>query len=286
LYDLCVVGAEATDRVRAWKPKVPGISEVFHARFARYAYPAHAHSTWTLLIVDDGMVRYDLDRHPHGSDTSKVTVLPPHVVHDGRPATSGGFRKRVLYLDDDLFGERLIGPSVDQPVIVDPLLRGRISTMHRVLGRADDALEGESRLAFIVERLRRHLRRHLRGRPGDRWSQADNGNSVAEQLRALLDMHLLETVTLASAGERIGASPAHLVRSFTQTFGVAPHAYQLGRRIEVARQWLLDGRSAAEVAVGVGFHDQSHFTRHFKRHVGTTPGRYAADPRRLEIRRP
>jgi AraC-like DNA-binding protein len=227
-----------------------------------------------LLLVDDGGIRCALDRHPHGSDQSTVGVLPPHVVHDGRPATSRGFRKRVLYLSDSLFGERLIGPAVDQPGIADPLLRRRISTVHEVLDRTDSALEAESRLAFIVERLRRHLR----DRTDDReWSPA--GSTLAEQLRALLDTHLLETWTLASASEQLAASPAHLVRSFSRTFGVAPHAFQLGRRIEVARQWLLDGRPVTEVAVAAGFHDQSHFTRHFKRHVGTTPGRYATDPR-------
>lgn len=35
------------------------------------------------------------------------------------------------------------------------------------------------------------------------------------------------------------------------------------------------GRPAAEVAAEAGFYDQSHFTRHFKCVVGTTPGRYA-----------
>ncbi|WP_241777546.1 helix-turn-helix domain-containing protein, partial [Streptomyces sp. CT34] len=41
------------------------------------------------------------------------------------------------------------------------------------------------------------------------------------------------------------------------------------------RRLLLDGRPPAEVATAVGFHDQSHLTRHFKRHLGITPGRYA-----------
>jgi AraC-like DNA-binding protein len=251
---------------------VPGVSEVLHARFSEYAYPAHAHGTWTLFIVDDGAIRYDLDRRPRGSDPSMVTMLPPHVVHNGRPATSQGFRERVLYLDGDVFGEHLIGAAVDRPVIPDPSLRRRLSRVHDLLECADDALEAESRLGFVIERIRGHLddRAHHQ-----EWVRA---GVLAEQLRALLDAHLLETLTLAAAGRRLGASPAHLVRSFTRTFGVAPHAYRLGRRIEFARQRLLEGQPVADVAISAGFYDQSHFTRHFKRHVGTTPGRYAATP--------
>ena len=256
---------------------MPGVTEVFHARFVDHAYPAHAHSTWTLFIVDDGAIRYDLDRHPHGSDPSMVTLLPPHVVHDGRPATGRGFRKRVLYLDGGVFGEHLIGSAVDRPIIDDPLLRRRISAVHELLDCADDAFEAESRLAFVIETVRAHLN----GRSDDHhWGRS---RPLAEQLRALLDAHVLETLTLAAAGRLLGASPAHLVRSFTQTFGLAPHAYRLGRRIEIARQQLLDGQPPADVAVSIGFYDQSHFTRHFKRHVGTTPARYAARPRATPI---
>lgn len=252
---------------------MPGVSEVFHARYASYAYPAHAHGTWTLFIVDEGAVRYDLDRHPHGSDPSMVTRLPPHVAHDGRPATSRGYRMRVLYLDGAVLGEHLIGSAVDRPIIPDPSLRPSLAAVHELLGCADDALEAESRLAFVIERLRGHLRdridHHERGRSG----------ALAEELRALLDARVVETLTLAAAGRQLGASPAHLVRCFTRTFGLAPHAYRIGRRIEIARLQLLDGRPVADVALSVGFYDQSHFTRHFKRLVGTTPGRYISNRR-------
>jgi AraC-like DNA-binding protein len=269
LYDFCVVHPHPPDHVRAWRPPVPGVSEVFHASFPDHAYPAHAHGTWTLFLVDDGVVSYDLDRHPHGSTPAVVTVLPPHVVHDGRAATSRGFRKRVIYLEAGVLGERLIGPAVDQPLITDRALRERLSAAHHLLRDPDDAFEAEARLAFIVERLSAHL--HARaahdGHPP--------GNSLAEQLRALLDARITEPVTLASAGRALGVGAAHLVRTFTRTFGIPPHAYVLGRRVELARARLLDGQPPADVAAHVGFYDQSHFTRHFKRHVGTTPGRYA-----------
>ena len=39
------------ESVRAWRPAVPGVAEVFHARFVSHAYPVHTHDTWTLLIV-------------------------------------------------------------------------------------------------------------------------------------------------------------------------------------------------------------------------------------------
>jgi AraC-like DNA-binding protein len=78
---------------------------------------------------------------------------------------------------------------------------------------------------------------------------------------------------LDQASATLHAHPAHLVRTFTGEFGMPPQRLT-GRRIERARRLLLDGMRPADVAVTVGFHDQSHVHRHFKRMLATTPARY------------
>ena len=88
------------ESVRAWHPAVPMVREVLHASFDRHAYPAHTHGEWTVLLIDAGAVVYTLDRTEHHAVPSAITILPPHVPHDGRSAIDGtSFRKRVLYLD-------------------------------------------------------------------------------------------------------------------------------------------------------------------------------------------
>jgi AraC-like DNA-binding protein len=69
------------------------------------------------------------------------------------------------------------------------------------------------------------------------------------------------------------------VRSFARAYGVSPHAYLVGRRVELARKLLLAGASPADTAVGAGFYDQAHLTRHFRRHTSVTPGAYARSGR-------
>ncbi len=256
--------------VRAWKPAVPGVHEVFHARFVDHVYPPHTHEAWTVFIVDEGAVRYDLEKRHHGVAGATVTVLPPHVVHDGRAGVAAGYRKRVLYLGTEVLDEALIGPTVDRPDVEDPRIIRSIAALHDTLQDPRESLEAETALAVAAERLARHL-----GDPAPNHPDRAE-DEVAEEFRALLDEHRFDPITLAEAGKLLRVSPGHLVRSFTRAFGIAPHRYLIARRIDAARTRLLEGEPVAQVATGVGFYDQAHLTRHFRRHVGTTPARFAS----------
>jgi AraC-like DNA-binding protein len=263
-----VAAAPPQRTVSAWRPRVPGVLEVFHAHFVEYAYPMHVHDSWTLLIVDDGAVRYDLDRHERGTPHDTVTLLPPHVPHNGSPATPGGFRKRVLYLDSTHLGDELIGAAVDRPDLRDPLLRLRVGQLHGALTRSGEELEAASRLALVAERLRTRLGATDVLRP------ARVDPPLARRLRELLDERLVEGIALGEAAGLVHAHPAHLVRAFSAAFGMAPHQYLTARRVERARRLLLAGQSPGAVAAATGFYDQAHLTRHFKKLVGVPPGRY------------
>ncbi len=245
---------------------MPGITEVLHARFVEHAYPLHTHDTWTLLLVDSGAVHYDLGRTPHDTG-SLVTLLPPHVPHDGRSLTPSGFRKRVLYLDATALPAGVTGRAADAPELPDPRLVTAVRELHGRLLDGRDALDVQSRAAVLLEAVDAHLRRTPPRRVRD--------VPLARRLRSLLDEHVVEGFPLAAAAAELGASSAHLVRTFTREVGMPPHAYLTARRVDLARRLLLTGVRPAEAAALAGFHDQSHLTRHFRRVLGTTPGRFA-----------
>jgi AraC-like DNA-binding protein len=268
LYDPAMVASAGTQFTRAWKPPIRGLREVFHATFASHAYPPHTHDVWTVFIVDAGAIRYALDGRAHGAGQARVTVLPPHVVHDGRPATDAGFRKRVLYLETSLLGEHLIGPAVDRPIVADIGLRSDVAALHDALVCAEDLLDAETRLADVTDRIARSFGGAAPEPP------AESGPVLAEHLRGWFDQHLFESVTIEAAAREIGATPTQLSRAFSAVFGITPHAYVIGRRLEAARDRILAGQALADVAAEVGFCDQAHLSRRFSRFLGTTPGRY------------
>ncbi|MCD2106711.1 AraC family transcriptional regulator [Rhodococcus erythropolis] len=258
-------------QISAWAPGLEGITEVFHADFVGHAYPKHTHDQWSLMLVDRGTIAYDLDHRAHGAAPEIVTLLPPGIAHDGVPVTEAGFRQRILYLETSVLGEDLVGRAVDCPEIRDPLLRHRIDQLHSALGPHGESLEAESRLGFIGERLNEILSPHA-----DRVRHTPTVDErVANQLRELLDARLTAGITMREASSILQRNPTYLIKNFTTHYGLPPHKYVTGRRIDLARRAILAGRELADVAVDVGFHDQAHLSRHFVKHVGAPPGRYA-----------
>ena len=256
------------ERVRAWRPDVPGVGEVLHAHFTEHAYPAHTHDLWTVLLVDTGGVSYELERRPLDAPAGSVTLLPPHVPHDGRAVAPTGFDKRVIYLDERWLPLGLTGAAVAGPTLDDGELVRSVAALHGALVRPGDELEAETRLAMISERMVAHL---------DRSSDVPRGGRrprLARLVRELLDRDLCDVPTLESLAADLDAHPTQLVRAFGREYGLPPHRYVTGRRVDRARALLLDGMPAAEVATTVGFHDQAHLIRHFRRTLGVTPGAY------------
>lgn len=123
-----------------------------------HAYPAHTHDSWTVLLIDEGCVAYDLVRHPRTAPERRVSPLPLHVAHDGRSASPGEvFRKRVLYLDAAWLPESVTGHAVDHPVLPGTVARALTAELHGVLARPEETWQAESLLLGLRDVLDDHV---------------------------------------------------------------------------------------------------------------------------------
>lgn len=92
--------------------------------------------------------------------------------------------------------------------------------------------------------------------------------------------HLGDKVTLADMAAAARLSRMHFAALFLRATGLRPHEYLLRQRVAVARELLLSTElPIVEVALGVGFQTQAHFTTVFKRVTGSTPARWRGERR-------
>jgi AraC family transcriptional regulator len=83
---------------------------------------------------------------------------------------------------------------------------------------------------------------------------------------------LSQNLSLAEMADQLNMSQYHFCRLFKQSTGSSPYQYLLQQRVEWAKQLLIEGKmSIVDVAIAVGFSDQSQLSYHVKRRLGITP---------------
>lgn len=99
-----------------------------------------------------------------------------------------------------------------------------------------------------------------------------------QQMKQVIDFilsHLHDQLSLHVLAQHIGLSSYHFARLFRRTTGESPHQFVLQKRLETAQHLLKKtDLSLSQIALDVGFPNQSHFTQVFKQRMGLTPLRY------------
>jgi AraC family transcriptional regulator len=138
-------------------------------------------------------------------------------------------------------------------------------------GAALDGMYGEALSTALAVHLLREYgaavprpKRRCGGLPHEKLVRA------VEYIRDQLNADL----TVSGIAQAVSMSPDHFTKLFKSSTGQTPHEYVVESRVRKAKELLTTGKfSISEAAFHVGFVDQSHLTRHFKRVFGLPPKR-------------
>ena len=209
-----------------------------------------------VLVVEDklkmaGLIRRGLVEDGHGADIA-ATGEDALWMAEAHPYDAIVLDVMLPGLSGFETCRRLRNAGVWSPVL---MLTSRDSVEDRVSGLdagADDYLTKPFSFAELLARLRALGRRGSVERP----TALEVG-----------DLRLDPATRKAwRGGEEIGLSPKEFARLLR---------FQRALRLAAERP----GIAWAVVAARAGYSDQAHFTRHFKRHVGATPARFARSAR-------
>ncbi len=243
-----------------------------HPHFAR-----HAHATYALGVVRWGANRFRYRGAFHTAGAGALCTVTPDEAHAVEPAGDEGFAYLCLYPPVELMrlaaesvgGRRLTRTLALPPVIEDAEAAQLICALFEAEAAGAPRLAREAQLLALLARV---VVRHATA-PVVPGTKAPPTTALA-RARDYLAAHYSENVSLTRLATTAGLDPFALLRGFSRAYGLPPHSWLLQERVRRAQVLLRTGLSPAEVAAEVGFTDQSHLTRHFKRILGITPGRY------------
>ena len=103
---------------------------------------------------------------------------------------------------------------------------------------------------------------------------------MVRRVREHIENNIDQRITVEGLAKLVNLSVSYFVRSFKQSVGNTPHDYLMRRRLERTME-LLAGTDLplSEIALAVGFSDQSHCARRFRQHLGMSPREYRRAPR-------
>ncbi len=261
----------------ARSPALPMV-EMRLADHSSACYGTHSHDEISFGVIDAGRARYQNQQHNHSIGTTTTVMMNPGDAHSCNP-DNGEWSYRMLFIDAHWIGElqaeifQCQGQdylSFPGPLDTDIQSFNTFNELFSGLQQPDEGIAESLLLDYLALRfanvapLQKEFHKELQ----------KTDPSGVRQVREMIMDQLDTNLSLDSFSTETGLSRYHLIRSFKKLYGQSPHAWQLDQRIKTAKRLLRDGKSISDTAHRLGFADQAHFQRNFKKRLAVTPKLY------------
>jgi AraC family transcriptional regulator len=233
----------------------------------------HIHQSLNLVCVINGSFVEKLRHRGFQCASGSLLVKPAGEVHSNHYGR-GGAECLIIEVNSDWYTDRanLLKPLNQvahfQAPFLSPLIL-QIRTEMSLAGTASRLIIEGLVIELLGKLVRQGCGNGTRRKPA--WLQ---------QALDFLNAHYREHFTLSDLAQAVGVHPSHLSRAFQNQYRCSVGNYVRSLRLNEARRRLsLSQEPIADIAVDLGFHDQSHFTHVYKNHTGLTPAEFRVSAR-------
>lgn len=267
------------ERTKFKRLDIQGGIDLLEADYQGQHFSKHTHDGYAFGVITKGELDFSYLNRSWQAHPGAINLVVPGEVHDGHGKSGVGWSYKMLYLPANTLKEinhhrsgqdKL--PWFSSGVVEHPQLAQELLQLHLQLNYTDmDLLQQES---LLTDWLTSFIEQYGAEQPKEQLMGAEQVHIklcldyLHEYYQGQISLHTLSQLT--------NLSPYYLLRSFKNSVGVPPHLYQQQLRISRAKTLLTEGKSLADIAVELGYTDQSHFSKQFKQIVGLTPGIFAS----------
>ncbi|WCN07707.1 AraC family transcriptional regulator [Marinomonas mediterranea] len=271
--------------------ELPGLT-LSEAKMPQVQFEAHFHLEFHIGLIEQGQLTQSIQGKKLPLTPRTVCIIPPGEVHDGV------FNAKNLRVDGKENQYNLATFRVPNQLIQTAFEESELSNKgEQVEGFIRPALIERNNIAENFMQLKRALI------PNNNASQLHKdvlwSNSISELLSQLHqapslnydyqglsnnEFNIIQEYCYANLHRKIGIDELstliqltrfQFIRRFQKRVGIAPHTWLTNLRLESASHKLLSTKTTiTDISADVGFYDQSHFNRVFKRAYRVSPSQY------------
>ena len=241
-------------------------------------YKKHTHSEFSIGVVDSGISEYVNQNIKQTIQPGSTVIVNPEEVHSCNPQKGTNWSYKMLYVEPSWLANLQSQISNKNNNNFQPIQMTHSDCPFLYQGfqsLAQTLIENES--AIKVEQTAINFFAELFLIDAKIPSIDIISKKAVDCAYQYISDNFDKNISISDIANISGLSDFYLIHSFRKQYGITPHAYQIVMRINRAKELLKQGDNIASIATDLGFTDQSHFHRNFKKMVAATPKQYKKD---------
>jgi len=233
-------------------------------------FTKHFHDTYTIGLTHDGLFKSINEKQTINSYKNSTRILNPGEIHYGDSCSwkYTNFYPKVELLAqiyEQIFFEKKI-PVFERHIIEDINLYNLLYEFFLSAYENSDLMKIETNLILAMS----YLIKNYTSKTKEFQNLFDDKVIIKNSIEYIKDT-LDTNISLDELAKNSNLSKYHFLRVFKNQLGLTPHQYILTQRVHKAKELILNGEKLNYIPTSVGFSDQSHFIRNFRKVYGYSP---------------
>ncbi len=233
-------------------------------------FTKHYHDTYTIGITHSGLFKSINLNTTINSYKNSTRVVNPYDIHhgDSQAWSYTNFYPSIelmSYTYKQIYNESKI-PLFNKHILEDLVLYKALFSLFLCIYNKEDEMIIETKLITSLSYLIKNYTNATKD-----YKISFNEKSIITNSLEYINDSLSENISLSTLAQVSNLSKYHFIRVFKKNTGLTPHHYILTLKVQKARNMIIKGHSLASAAYELGFCDQSHFIRNFRKLYGYSP---------------